>query len=127
MPKRKGKITPNGVVLEKHENATVVFLTDLGFDIELVKPNLRKGARSPDISMSGLEWEIKSPRANSKHTVEHAFRSALGQSCNIIFDLRRSRAPVTSLKKVQKEFDKEKRAKNVIIITKEHKVIDLKR
>lgn len=30
-----GKIIPNGVSLEKHENDTVVYFTDLGYDIEL--------------------------------------------------------------------------------------------
>lgn len=36
MTKRKGKIIPNGVVLETHEMATVVLLTEMGIDVELV-------------------------------------------------------------------------------------------
>lgn len=35
--KSKGKIIPNGVVLEAHELATVVFFTELGHDVELNK------------------------------------------------------------------------------------------
>ena len=34
--KERGKITPNGVVLKTNENATAVFLTEQGFDIELI-------------------------------------------------------------------------------------------
>ena len=54
---KKGKITPNGVVLHTHENATVVFLTEQGFDAELLPPVQRKGVRTPDIRMLDLEWE----------------------------------------------------------------------
>jgi hypothetical protein len=61
MVKRKGKITPNGVVLETHENATVVFLTEQGYDIELIPPSLHAGMRSPDIVMNNLCWEMKRP------------------------------------------------------------------
>ena len=32
----KGQIIPNGVVLDTHEMATVVFLTEMGKDIELI-------------------------------------------------------------------------------------------
>jgi hypothetical protein len=38
---KQGKITPNGVVLHTHENATVVFLTGQGFDVELL-PSVQK-------------------------------------------------------------------------------------
>ena len=48
---QQSKITPNGVVLHMHENATVVFLTEQGFDVELLSPVQRKGARTPDIRM----------------------------------------------------------------------------
>ena len=70
----KGKITPNGVVLETHENATVVFMTEQGYDVELLPPVQRKGARTPDIHMNGLDWEMKTPKSNGKYTIEHAFR-----------------------------------------------------
>lgn len=54
---KQGKITPNGVVLQRHENATVVFLTEQGFDVELLPLVQRKGARTPDIRMNHLDWE----------------------------------------------------------------------
>ena len=41
MPKH-GKIIPNGVVLKEHELSTVVLLTSLGFDVELIpKSNIK--------------------------------------------------------------------------------------
>lgn len=121
----KGKITPNGVVLETHENATVVYMTEQGYDVELIPPAQRKGARTPDIRMNSLEWEMKTPRSNGKYTIEHAFRSALKQSPNIIFDIRWSKLPqkkcVFEIERRFNDFDKVKR---VLIITKSKKLLE---
>ena len=82
----KGKITPNGVLLEVHENATVIYMTEQGFDVELIPPSQLKGKRTPDIRMNGLEWEMKAPVGKSTNTIKRAFKSAVRQSGNIIFD-----------------------------------------
>ena len=50
---RPGTIVPNGVILETHEMATVVFLTELGYDIELIPKSNIEGIHTPDIRMSG--------------------------------------------------------------------------
>ena len=42
-----GKITPNGVSLEKHENDTVVFFTNLDHNIELIPPSNTPKAKIP--------------------------------------------------------------------------------
>lgn len=122
---RKGKITPNGVVLYTHENATVVFLTDQGFDVELLPPVQRKGARTPDIRMLELEWEMKSPRSNGKYTIEHSFRSALKQSPNIIFDIRGSKMPEWKcITEIERRFNEFKKVNRVMIVTKGHGLLD---
>lgn len=122
---KQGKITPNGVVLHVHENATVVYLTFLGNDIELLPPISRKGVRTPDIRMKGLDWEIKCPCGKSANTIKRAFKTALRQSKNIIFDLRNSKMPdKVNVAKLEKEFNDIKSAKNLTIITKSLKVID---
>jgi hypothetical protein len=121
----RGKITPNGVVLHTHENATVVFLTDQGFDVELIPPDQRKGVRTPDIRTQGLEWEMKSPRSNGKYTIEHSFRSALKQSPNIIFDIRGSKIPQEKcINEIKRRFDDFKKVNRVLIITKRSELID---
>jgi Contact-dependent growth inhibition CdiA C-terminal domain len=123
---KKGKITPNGVVLHTHENATAVFLTEQGFDVELIPPVQRKGARTPDIKMLGLDWEMKSPRSNGKYTIEHSFRSALKQSPNIIFDIRGSKMPQQKcITEIDRRFRDFKKVDRVMIITKQHKLLDL--
>ena len=122
---KQGKITPNGVVLHAHENAAVVFLTQRGFDIELLPPVQRKGARTPDIKMLGLEWELKSPRSNGKYTIEHSFRSALKQSPNIIFDIRRSKIPQQKcIAEIERRFNDFKKVSRVMIIAKRQKLLD---
>jgi hypothetical protein len=123
---KQGKITPNGVVLHTHENAAVVFLTQQGFDVELLPPSQRKGARTPDIRMRELDWEIKCPIGKSANTIKRAFKVALRQSKNIIFDLRNSKMPdKVNIAKLEKEFSDIKSAKNLIIITKSRKVLEL--
>ena len=122
---KKGKITPNGVVLHTHENAMVVFLTEQGFDVDLLPPVQRKGARTPDITMLGMEWEMKSPRSNGKYTLEHSFRSALKQSPNIIFDIRGSRMPEQkAIAEIERRFHDFKKVKRVMIITKKQELLD---
>ncbi len=121
---KQGKITPNGVVLHTHENATVVFLTGQGYNVELLQPILRKGARTPDIRMRDLDWEIKCPTGKSANTIKRAFKTALRQSKNIIFDLRNSKMPDrVNIAKLEKEFSDIKSAKNLIIITKSRKMM----
>lgn len=122
---KQGKITPNGVVLHTHENATVVFLTEQGFDVELLPPPQRKGARTSDIKMNALAWEIKCPVGKSANTIKRAFKAALRQSKNIIFDLRGSRmTDKVNIAKLEKEFNDIKSAKHLLIITKKRELLD---
>jgi len=122
---KKGRITPNGVVLHTHENATAVFLTEQGYDVELLPPAQRKGARTPDIRMLNLDWEMKSPRSNGKYTIEHSFRSALKQSPNIIFDIRGSKMPEQKcIAEIERRFNDFKKVNRVMIVTKRQGLLD---
>lgn len=124
MPKKQGKIIANGVVLEKHENATVVLLTSKGFDVELIPPVLER--KTADIKIGRLCWEIKRPTANSKYTIPHAFKSALKQSPNIIFDLRdRKLHQEQALNRLKREFKLSKSVKRLKVILKSQEIIDL--
>ena len=126
MPRKQGRIIANGVILEKHENATVIFLTSKGFDVELIPPVLEK--KTPDIKMDKLFGEIKRPKANSKYTIQHAFKSALKQSPNVIFDLRSSKLHQEKARnKVEKIFNESKSAKRLLIILKSQEMLDYKK
>jgi len=125
---QQGKITTNGVILRAHENATIVFLTQYGYDIELLVPIMNKGTKNPDIRMIGLNWEIKCPTGKSANTIKRSFKTALRQSKNIIFDLRNSKMlDKVNISKLEKEFTDIKAASRLIIITKSHELLDLSR
>lgn len=123
-----GKITPNGVSLEKHENDTVVFFTNLGYSIELIPPSNAPKAKTPDFMMDGKAWEIKSPQGKSRVTVEHAFKRAAKQSENIIIDLRRTKIPTDQTKTaLEKLFGSSRRIRNLKVITREQQLLDFKK
>jgi hypothetical protein len=88
-------------------------------------PVQRKGARTPDIRMNGVEWEIKCPVGKSANTIKRAIKTALRQSKNIIFDLRGSKmTDKVNIAKSEKEFNDIKSAKRLLIITKKRELLD---
>lgn len=124
---KQGKIIPNGVSLEKHENDTVVYFTNLGEDIELIPPAKTTGSKKADFIMNGLEWEMKSPQSNGARTMEHAVRSASKQSENIIIDLRRSKLDDDrAIAQIKFHASKRTNIKRLIVITKNGSRIDIK-
>ena len=83
-------IVPPGVFTDVHEKIAVDFLAaKLGYDVTFLVPDRRRSAKTPDIEMNGLFWEIKSPTGRSSRTIENNLRLALRQSQNIVLDLRR--------------------------------------
>jgi len=125
---RKGKISPNGVVLKNHENATVVFLTELGYNIELIPTSNIKGVHTPDIRIRGVEWEIKTPIGEGKQLMENTIQKALRQSQNVIVDLRHTKRHQTRcIRELQKQFNSKKKIKRLLIILKDGRTIDMKK
>lgn len=117
--KKKGKITPNGVVLKTHENATAVFLTEQGFDVELIPASNIEGVHTPDIKMDGLKWEMKAPLGEGNQLMENIIQRALRQSQNIIIDLRHTKRHQTKcLRELEKQFLNKKGIKRLKVITK---------
>lgn len=120
---KEGRIIPNGVSLEKHENDTIVFFTNLGYTIELIPPVLTPNSKTPDFMMLGQSWEMKSPLSSSKNAIERSFKKAAQQSENIILDLRRTTAESTKAIKIcEKLFDSSKRVRKMKVITKNQKL-----
>ncbi|MCL2484905.1 MAG: hypothetical protein FWF00_07135 [Endomicrobia bacterium] len=121
-------IVPKGAFPERHELNTAWFLNDIGKDVEFLVPADKNHIKTPDIKMEGIFWEIKAPKGNSKYTFQHAFKEALRQSQNIIFDLRRNSMPEDNcINKLKKEFSLSKSIKYLLIITKSKKLLDFKK
>ena len=126
--KKAGKITPNGVVLKTHESATVVLLTEQGFDVELIPKSNVRGVHTPDIKMAGVKWEMKAPLGEGRQLMENTIQRALKQSQNIIVDLRRTKRHQTRcLRELEKQFVSKKSVKRLKIITKGGKVLDFEK
>lgn len=120
-----GKITPNGVSLEKHEYATVLLLTEMGYDVELVPRSTREGEHTPDIIIDNLKWEMKSPTGETRNTIKNNIQGALRQSVNVILDLRRVKRPMEKcLRDIEREFTHNKKLRRLLVITKSKKVLD---
>ena len=126
--KKKGKIIPNGVVLKTHEISTVVFLTEQGFDVELIPRSNIKGLHTPDILLNNIKWEMKAPIGEGKYLVANTIQKAVKQSRNVIIDLRRTkRHQAKCLRELENEFKKSKSLKRLKIITKGEKTLDFKK
>lgn len=102
------------IVANEYFNADVVFLRQSNYS-------------TPDISVNGQNWEIKSPRGNGRKTIENNLRTARKQSRNLVIDFGRMKLHQTKaisnikfyLKKSPRQFSK------VILITKSKKIIEI--
>lgn len=122
---RKGKIISNGVLLQRHEYETVLLLTSLGYNVELVPKNNKQGEHTPDLKIDGLYWEMKAPRGEGKWLMSNTIQRAARQSSSIIVDLRRTKRHQTKcIKELKKEFQSSRSAKRLKIITKSKKFLD---
>lgn len=90
----------------------------------------RQHIRTPDITMIGKDWEIKSPIGKSSRTIENTIRQALKQSPNIIIDLRNldKRLPYKKyVDAAQFEFKKISAIKRLIVIVPGDQHLDMSR
>ena len=118
---RRGKLTQNGVHLEYHEYATVKIFLETGYDVTLIPPIQTKGMSTPDMEMSGIIWEMKSPQGKSKNTIKHTFQNAGHQSSNVIIDLQRCKlADEDALKDIRYHYKISKRIKRLKVIVTIH-------
>ena len=120
-----GILKTNGVHLAEHEYATVKLLIANGMDVELVPTSQVKGMRTPDISINGALWEIKSPTGNGKNTIKHTIQNASHQATNVIVDLRRCKMQQDlAIKELERHFRLSRRIRRLKIITNDEKMVD---
>ena len=117
-----------GAIPTTEELEVANFLASKNKNIRFLAPSTEKGMKTPDIEMDGMQWEIKTPIGKSANTIKRAFKTALRQSKDIIFDLRHSKLPdEPNIDKLKKEFNDIKSAQRLLIITKKHELIDLRK
>ncbi len=112
--------------LRFHEvNAILLLLDFFDADITCIAPGFGK---TPDIRINNIEWELKSPQGDSVKTIENILKKATKQSKNIILDLSRIKMNGNQALSRTRYYlrNNSHGIKRLIIITKNHKVIDLK-
>ena len=110
--------------LRFHEiNAILLLLDYFDTDITCINPGTGK---TPDLKINGIEWELKSPQGNGIKTIENILKKATKQSKNIILDFSRIKMNGNqALSRTKYYLHSNKHGiKKLIIITKNHKVID---
>lgn len=81
---------------------------------------------TPDVSIGGLKWEIKSPIGASANNIQKNMREASSQSENVVIDLRRSKLHQTRALGYIKQFvGKHRKLNKVIVITKSKRVLTI--
>ena len=112
--------------LRFHEvNAILLLLDYFNTDITCINPGFGK---TPDIRIKGIDWELKSPQGDGVKTIENILKKATKQSNNIILDFSRIKMNGNQALSRTRHYlhNNKHRIKRLIIITKNHKVIDFK-
>ena len=82
---------------------------------------------TPDVSIDGIKWEIKSPIGSGANNIQKNMREASAQSDNVVIDLRRSKLHQTRALGYVKHFtDMSKKLKRVLVITKSKQILTIK-
>lgn len=126
---KKGKIVSNGVLLKKHEQATVDFLIEKGYTVELLPKSNKRGQHTADLIMNGVEeWEMKAPKGKGKYVFQNTIQRAAKQSRNMIIDIRRLDVPREKvMAEFRKEFARSKHLRKMMIITKKRELLEFKK
>jgi hypothetical protein len=126
--KQKGTvIIPDGIkpYPEPHEIRVAEILAAQGKSVMFVRPNTAYKAKTYDIIIDGVQWEIKSPLGNSrKNTIIKQLKRGQKQSLNIIIDATRTKLDDVMIEKqIRASFEDHKTIRQVIMITKHKQVI----
>ncbi|MBR3253078.1 hypothetical protein IKF84_03340 [Candidatus Saccharibacteria bacterium] len=121
-----GYLKKNDIRLEPHEEDTALYLTQYGFNIDVIKPNNTPKTNSPDFLVNGVIWEAKSPEGGGNSTIARHFHKASKQAGKMILDLRRIKRPAEKAEREAKyRFEKAKNIKQLMLITKDGKLFDI--
>jgi len=95
--------------------------------IEFLKPLDGYKHKTPDFVMRALQWEVKSPKGNSKRNIRDKLSDAKTQSPNIILDARRSKLSDAYIEsELRKQVIIKKSIYRLLMITKAEIVIEIK-
>jgi hypothetical protein len=125
---KNGKIIiPHGVTIWSHEFKTAQVLAKSGYTVEFIVENRSRHAKSADIIINGLYWEIKSPRTDKLSAIERNLKRASKQSENIIIDSQRlSKLHDSKVqRKLAEKLKSQKSIARILFINRNRQVIDI--
>ena len=95
-----------------------------GADAEFI---VRDTAKTPDVTINGTDWEIKSPLGKSKHTIETQLKRASKQASHVVIDARRCKLHIAKIRSQLRHHGAIKtHIKKIILITKAEAVEEIK-
>lgn len=111
----------------EHEARTAHALAKAGYVVEFLPAKNNNDAKSPDIFMDGVKWEIKAPKTGKLSAVERNLKKAYKQSANIVFDSQRmGRLPDKSIQKeLIKQFCLTKKMERLLFVNRKRETIDI--
>lgn len=129
VPKNKvGRVYIGDTHLEAHEYDTIYFLASFGFEIEVIRPTNTPRTHNSDFLIGGAIWEAKSPEGAGNSTIARQFHKASKQSDRMILDLRRIKMqPSKAEHEAMIRFEKSKSIKRLILITKDGRLLDIRK
>ena len=94
-------------------------------DVTFVKRN--QNAKSADLKIGNIIWEIKSPIGDGKRTMQNNLRLADDQSPNIIINLVRCKMrPDRAVGRIRYELRKANKIKRLLVVFKNKTVLVMK-
>ncbi len=129
MSKKPGKIIiPVGMKPRprQHEIEVAEILAGhFGVDVEFIPTTNRS---TPDFLIDGILWELKSPTGTGKNNIERQLKYAWHQSPNVIIHAGRSKMHGAKIRReVERQFRIVKSVKRLLFISKDDKVVEIKR
>jgi hypothetical protein len=120
-------IIPADLNVWDHELKSAQALAAAGYTVEFLPASNEHQAKSPDILMDGLRWEIKSPKTDKLSAVERNLKRASKQSASIIIDTRRMKKihDATIQKFLIQKLKQQKSIKQLLMVNRKHQVIDI--
>ncbi len=87
---------------------------------------IRSGRKTADYYIEGKYWELKTPRGNSKRTVQHVLQKAARQSVNVVIDIGSSKMTTKiASSRVKYEWKFIPRIKRILLVSKDKKIVEL--
>lgn len=84
-------------------------------------------AKSADLLINNIIWEVKSPIGNGKRTMQNNIRTADDQSPNVIINLARCKMRTNvAINRIRYELSRANKVKHLLVVCKNGKVIKIK-